>query len=904
MAAERHVSWEGALMRGKRACGRVARRARYLCTAVALLLMFALAGCNDAGGAAGSAPAQTDVGVASVPVQTDTTVASAAASGDLAVNPQTGTPLACPCGLDCEDEECVEAQRAFGLGLYPWLALELAGSDADAPHRVFLNLPDAQYETIADLMADKPISIGFSSAFLNALYNGPSTLSLQHYYEYLIMEWLAYDCAATNAVEIPGQIISGANAAFSLANETQNLEMSFDKEYDKLIKQWEGLTGEKLADSPLESTGIAGKFSGAVSAVADGFDKLTYAQDVAEDLRERWADINAVCSASFDKIALLETAADQSDNQEFADAAHRVVDAYHRAVDEDGTIDWSLDSLASSQLDALVVDQLWNLSCQLLGKDNPFISTALDVLDLAFNNADAADANMTLLGVTIVGAELRQGLTHAMSEFTADLSDLYDGVAVDSPATYVRCFKAYLDFQMYAIDESSDWARAVSSHPFAEKEAAAEIIDYAVTEKRQRADIAVSVQELEEEFWDIEDHALFGACTCEACAQQQASEEQQPASSEQQDAPSQPRDVSLVLDVSGSMEGDSISRMKEAAQGFIDVALEGEASIGIVSYNDEATVLQPLSSSGRQLSDAVAQLSASGNTNIDGGLQAAEGVLGSAGERKRIVVLMSDGAPNTGRTGDELITYADGLKEQGYKLYTVGFNEGTEGYALLSAMASDGCHYEVQSAEDLEGFFTDIASEINGTRFMYVRAACPVDIEVTFDGETLSSAAEAGTVRTSFGSLSFEDELDADGNVIEENGIKILRLREGPAYDVDITGTGTGEMDYSIGFVDEAGDYTDFRTFEAIDVGPSTKIATTAAVSDRTRLTVDSDGDGVVDVAYEAGAGERAQRVENRVAVYATFGACTALTLAIGYGAVRRARRKARRAKETTIRNR
>lgn len=871
------------LMKGKGVSGCAMQRAWCLCASIALLV-FALAGCSGVGDTAGSVQA-------SVGAEAEATTVSS----KVAVSPQAGSPLACSCGLDCEDEECVEAQRAFGLGLYPWLALKLAGSDPDAPHRVFLDLPDAQYETIVDLMADKPGSIGFSSTFLNALYNGPSTLSLRHYYEYLIMEWLAYDAGATDPVEIPGQILSGTSAAFSLEKEAVNQAYALDKEYDKLIDQWEGLTGERLDDSPVASTGVASKFKDAVSKIGLAIDLATEAYDAISDLGERWAGINATCNANFDKIALLWIAADQSDNQDFAEAAHRVLDAYSQAVKEDGSIDWSLDSLRSDQFDAYLLDRMWSFSWLLLGEDNPILSAGLDIFDFAFNTADAADANTTLMGVAIVGAELRMGLSYAMSDFTGDLSDIYEGVATESPAIYVRCFKAYLDFQMFAIDESSDWASAVSSHPFAEKEAAAEIIDYAVTEKQQRVDIAVSVQELEEEFWDIDVHALFGTCTCEACGGQQASGQQQAADSGQQDAPSQPREVSLVLDVSSSMS-DSISRMKDAAQGFIDVALEGEARVGVVAYNDEATVLQRLSSSERQLSDAVALLSANGNTNIDDGLQSAEGVLSSTGESRRIIVLMSDGAPNAGRTGEELIAYAAGLKEQGYKFYTVGFNEGAEGYELLSAMASDGCHYEVQSADDLEGFFTDIASEINGTRFMYVRAACPVDIEVTFDGETLSSANSEDTVRTSFGSLAFEDELDADGNIVEENGIKILRLREGPAYDVSITGTGTGEMDYSIGFADDEGDYVDFRTFEDVGVNPSTKIATTAAVSERTRLTVDSDGDGVIDVAYEAGAGEEARRVENRFAVYTTFGACALLTLAVGYGSLRRVRRKADRA--------
>lgn len=334
------------------------------------------------------------------------------------------------------------------------------------------------------------------------------------------------------------------------------------------------------------------------------------------------------------------------------------------------------------------------------------------------------------------------------------------------------------------------------------------------------------------------------------------------------------RDIVLVLDVSDSMSGDPLDRMKEAAEGFIGTALDGGARVGLVSYNDEAEVRQGLTSSKRSLVDAVGGLSAEGRTNFEEGLTKGGRVLSGGDGDKRIYVLMSDGAPNEGKVGDELIAYADELRERGNKIYTVGFNEGARGYALLSAMASEGCHYEVETAEDLAGFFADIADEVSGTRFVYVRAACPVDVEVSHEGETLSSAADSQNLRTSFGTLSFEDELDEGGGVVSEDGVKILRLREGPEYEVSIVGTGEGEMDYTVGFVDEDGDYADFRLFEGIGVTASTRISTNAARSERTRLVVDEDGDGVVDRAYEAGANERASEVDRHLVVYATAVGC------------------------------
>ena len=82
--------------------------------------------------------------------------------------------------------------------------------------------------------------------------------------------------------------------------------------------------------------------------------------------------------------------------------------------------------------------------------------------------------------------------------------------------------------------------------------------------------------------------------------------------------------------------------------------------------------------------------------------------------------------------------------------------------------------------------------------------------------------------------------------------VKVLRLKEGVDYDIRINGTGTGTMNYKINFMDENGEYTDFREFENIRITPQTRIDTTAKISDSTVLNVDSDNDGTYDLTYVA----------------------------------------------------
>lgn len=64
-------------------------------------------------------------------------------------------------------------------------------------------------------------------------------------------------------------------------------------------------------------------------------------------------------------------------------------------------------------------------------------------------------------------------------------------------------------------------------------------------------------------------------------------------------------------------------------------------------------------------------------------------------------------------------------------------------------------------------------------------------------------------------------------------------------------------MNYTIGFMDENGDYSDLRNFEDIRINRSTIIDTVAANTDTTERKVDEDGDGKYDLKYRGKANEK-----------------------------------------------
>lgn len=347
------------------------------------------------------------------------------------------------------------------------------------------------------------------------------------------------------------------------------------------------------------------------------------------------------------------------------------------------------------------------------------------------------------------------------------------------------------------------------------------------------------------------------------------------------------RDIVLVLDVSGSMAGTPMEETKKASTNFVETILEEDASIGIVTYDNAANRATDFSVNKNSLESVVSGIRDGGGTNIESGLMEANSMLNSSNAKKKIIVLMSDGEPNDGKEGDELVACANEIKSSGVIIYTLGFFENIGGakssaQVLLERIASDGCHYEVANADDLVFFFGDIADQLNGQKYIYVRIACPVDVSVTYEGQTLNSAESDLNLRTDFGTLTFEENEEAKMNGTDDR-VKVLRLKEGTDYDLQIVGTGHGLMDYTIGFMDDEGNYSDLRKFEDIKITKRTVIDTVAETSKESTLNIDENGDGKYDLRLRAEENGYGEEIKQDYLMYIMVGGCAVLLFALAY---------------------
>ncbi|MBI1723429.1 MAG: VWA domain-containing protein [Gemmatimonadetes bacterium] len=153
-----------------------------------------------------------------------------------------------------------------------------------------------------------------------------------------------------------------------------------------------------------------------------------------------------------------------------------------------------------------------------------------------------------------------------------------------------------------------------------------------------------------------------------------------------------PRDLTLVVDVSGSMSGDKMEQAKAALRQAIGTLRPADRfrlisfSNRVVNFRDGFAPATPENVAAART--FVDQLVADGGTNIAGALDAALGAT-VAEERLPIVVFVTDGIPSVGEQAPERIAQTAGGRIGRARIFTVGVGSDVNTY-LLDRLATEG----------------------------------------------------------------------------------------------------------------------------------------------------------------------------------------------------------------------
>lgn len=167
----------------------------------------------------------------------------------------------------------------------------------------------------------------------------------------------------------------------------------------------------------------------------------------------------------------------------------------------------------------------------------------------------------------------------------------------------------------------------------------------------------------------------------------------------------------LVLDRSGSMNGEKLTLAKEAARVTLEV-LQPSDKLGIVAFDSAPRVIARLqrASNRMRITDALSRLSPGGGTAIFPALDQAVQLLSNTEAKIKHIILLTDGQSNRAGILD-LVALAGRDK---ITISTIGVGSGSD-QKLLMEIAEEGAgrYYFTDRAENIPRLFLKEASEVS-----------------------------------------------------------------------------------------------------------------------------------------------------------------------------------------------
>jgi Ca-activated chloride channel family protein len=225
-----------------------------------------------------------------------------------------------------------------------------------------------------------------------------------------------------------------------------------------------------------------------------------------------------------------------------------------------------------------------------------------------------------------------------------------------------------------------------------------------------------------------------------------------------------PANFSLVLDRSGSMDGEKMDNLKEAV-GYVVDHMSDNDLVAVTIFDDQVETLIPNQSAKNrdEIKATLAKVIARGGTQISDGLKAglAEARKGHAKDRVNRILLLTDG--QTWDDEDACLKLADEARTQGIAITSIGIgDEWNEKLLLQLAERSHGNSHWIQNPisildafqQEVEGMQSVAATNLKltarmsqGVKPFKVYATSPMIVDVS------NKVINGGTVMAELGAL-------------------------------------------------------------------------------------------------------------------------------------------------------
>lgn len=227
-----------------------------------------------------------------------------------------------------------------------------------------------------------------------------------------------------------------------------------------------------------------------------------------------------------------------------------------------------------------------------------------------------------------------------------------------------------------------------------------------------------------------------------------------------------PIDVVLVVDVSGSMEGDALANAKSAARSFVS-ALADSDSVALVEFSSSARLAAGFSQDRGVTDVALAGLEAAGNTSLYDAVEMAAGLLAQrSADTPRSIVVLADGADDSSAgTFDDAVRTATAA---GASVYSVSLETADFDPAPLETLAeaTGGRAFSVEDSDQLSDRFQAIAAEMQNLYAITYVSGEPSTIELELD-ITATLGEQTTTLQTAIANPRFSDPANVQETVEE-----------------------------------------------------------------------------------------------------------------------------------------
>jgi VWFA-related protein len=172
----------------------------------------------------------------------------------------------------------------------------------------------------------------------------------------------------------------------------------------------------------------------------------------------------------------------------------------------------------------------------------------------------------------------------------------------------------------------------------------------------------------------------------------------------------QPASVLLLLDVSGSMAGESIQQAQVAINEFIDV-LEPNDEVAVMTFSSGVNLVQDFTADRAALEAAISGLTLTNDTNLYEGVIQAATKMTEIERSRKLIVLLSDGLANINQGARQ--ASIDAARNAGVSFISVSLGANTDRQYLAElTTASGGNLIEAATPAELRQAYTNLAFAI------------------------------------------------------------------------------------------------------------------------------------------------------------------------------------------------